>query len=146
MNDSDLRCGGRSDCSSPVTIACNCGIPVVLLCEGCLSSHVHKPGNHRLLNLNQAKQLLSSSSSSGHIEDSYISYLRIKSDILSYIQNLKDFKTKVTSSKLEIIESIEKKFDSKVEKIDSILDRTYIQLHQLNQESDHQAIQRFEEK
>jgi uncharacterized protein YukE len=146
MNDSDLRCAGRSDCSSPVVIACNCGIPVVHLCEGCISSHVLKPGNHRLLHLNQAKLLISTSSFSGHIEESYISYLRIKSDILAYIQNLKDFKTKVSTFKFEIIDQIEKTFDSKLEKIDSILDRTYVQLHELNQESDNQALQRFEEK
>ncbi len=83
---------------------------------------------------------------SGNFEESYIDYLRIKSDILAYIQNLKDFKTKVATFKLEIIDSIEKTFDSKLEQIDSILDRTYIQIHELNQESDNQVIQRFQER
>ncbi len=62
MKDSNLKCLGRVACSSPVVIACNYRIPVVLLCEGCISNHVLEPCNHRLIRPNQAQQLLSSSS------------------------------------------------------------------------------------
>jgi hypothetical protein len=111
----------------------NCGIPVVFLCEGCISTHVLKPGNHRLLHLNQVQQLPNTSSSSGHYEESYIRYLKIKTTILIYIDTLKEFKTKVTAFKLEIMDQIEKTFDTKVDQIDSMLDHTYIQLYELNQ-------------
>jgi hypothetical protein len=146
MDCFDLKCGERSGCYSPVTIACNCGIPVVFLCDGCISTHVHKAGNHRLINLNQVQQLMSSSSFLGYIEQSYLKYLRIKSDILSYIQNLKDFKDKVITFKIEIMDLIENKFISKLEKIDSIIESTYIKLDELNQETDNQALRRYEEK
>lgn len=146
MNDSNLKCRGRDNCSSPVSIACNCGVPLIFLCDGCLSRHVHKLGNHRLINLNQAKQLLNGSNMYDHYEESYIKYLQIKSDFLAYIRDLKEFKTKVTSFKLEIFDQIEKMFDSKLEKIDSAIESTYIQLYELNKESDNQIVQRYEDQ
>jgi uncharacterized radical SAM superfamily Fe-S cluster-containing enzyme len=66
--------------------------------------------------------------------------------MLAYIDSLKEFKAKATAFKHEIIDQIEKTFDAKVEQIDSMLDHTYIQLYELNQESDIQTLQNFEER
>jgi DNA repair exonuclease SbcCD ATPase subunit len=66
--------------------------------------------------------------------------------MLAYIDSLKEFKAKVTAFKLEIMDQIEKTFDTKVDQIDSMLDHTYIQLYELNQESDNQILQNFEER
>jgi chromosome segregation ATPase len=66
--------------------------------------------------------------------------------MLAYIDSLKEFKSKVTAFKLEIIDEIEKTFDAKVDQIDSMLDHTYIQLYELNKESDNQTLQNFEDR
>jgi hypothetical protein len=70
-----------------------------------------------------------------HFEESYTKYLQIESDFLAYIENLKDFKAKVASFKLEILDQVDKIFDSKLQKIDSTIESSYIQLNELNKES-----------
>jgi hypothetical protein len=133
MKISDLKCGGTDTCVSPIVIACSCGLPVVYLCQSCISNHVLGPGNHLLVNLDQAQQLLTNQRISDNYQEAHLNQLKIKSNILTYIQSLKEFKAHILSCKLEVVEHIEKTIDSNVARLDVMLENTYNQLNNLRE-------------
>lgn len=152
MSESDIACRGKDCCSSSVIIACSCGNPVTFLCQGCISNHVLKPGNHLFLSLKQAEDILSNLGPSHSFSESYSSYLNIKSDILAYINTLKDFRSKVLAFKVEIIDLISETIESKVDQLDILLESAYIKLNEFSfrfcdlPNLDQDLVKRYEEK
>lgn len=144
MNISDLKCGGRDTCVSPIVIACSCGLPVVYLCQSCISNHVMEPGNHLLLHLDQAKQLLTNHRFSDNCQEACLNQLKIKSNILTYIQSLKEFKAHILSCKQEVVEHIERTIDSKVARLDVMLEHTYNQLNNLRDSPLNESLAEYE--
>jgi hypothetical protein len=133
MSDLNLTCGGKYHCTSQVVIACNCGNPVVFLCENCVLPHLRAPHPHLFLQLDQASRILNDAGFSQNYIEVYSKYAKIKAEIGCYVKNLVDFRTRVISFKHEIMRDIEANVDAGIEKIDYLLNYAYKKLSELDE-------------
>lgn len=152
MNNSNEFCGAKPDCHSKIMFACNCGNPVVFLCQDCVASHLLEPRTHLFLQPDQARELLRKTDFSKRYAKVYAKYIEIKDEVLGYIEKLKEFKAKVSDFKLEILKEIETVVEFKLKKIDENLEYTYIKLEELNNVTadlsmvNHDILRRYESK
>jgi hypothetical protein len=152
MNNSNEFCGGKPDCLSKIMFACNCGNPVVFLCQDCVASHLLEPRTHLFLQPDQARELLRKTDFSKRYAKVYAKYIEIKDEVLGYIEKLKEFKARVSDFKIEIMKEIETVIEFKLKKIDENLEYTYIKLEELNKVTadlnmvNHEILRRYEAK
>lgn len=132
MNDYTETCMGNSNCSSQVTFACNCGNPITFLCQPCAIPHLLEPRPHLFLPLDQARRLIRKSSSLPNYEDTYVKYIKIKREILSYLDKLNQFKSQLISLKQTLVSEIESYLDSKLDNLDFFIQATQSKLADFN--------------
>jgi hypothetical protein len=128
MNDYTETCVGTPNCSSCVTFACNCGNPITFLCQFCAIPHLLEPRPHLFLPLDQARKLIRKSSSFPNYEDTYVKYIKIKREILLYLDKLNQFKSKLISLKQTLVLEIESYIDSKLDDLDFFIQATQSKL------------------
>lgn len=90
-------------CSNPqpnIQFACNCGAPVVFLCNLCVLSHLIEPRSHTFLSLEQARSLLSSQSNSNYAK-SFSKFLKLKAKIQDYQSSIKAFSSHISAYQAE---------------------------------------------
>lgn len=142
-------CGGKEGCTSQVLFSCNCGNPIVYLCQGCVSDHLLEPRPHLFLQLDHARELQKKSTFSKSYLEVFTKYNTMKHDILAYIDSLKDFRTRICTFKQQIIQHIDTVVGSKIEHVDSLLDSSYQTLREFNKRTsdltvlDHDILARY---
>jgi hypothetical protein len=131
MTEFKAICAGQKNCPSTVSTACNCGNTVILLCNDCAATHILDPHPHMFIDLDLAIQLLTGSSY--EFDEIQSQNIKIRQEITAYINKLKDFRTKITDFKADILKEIESAVSLSTSKIDQLLSQSYLKLDQINQ-------------
>lgn len=118
-------CGGKHGCSSQVTVACNCGNPVIFLCNSCAAHHFLIPRPHIFLTLCQARELIMDSEASGRNRELYVKNLKIQGSILTYIDTLNEFKARIFKYKQEVLDEIDAVVQSHIDRLDNAIESSH---------------------
>ncbi len=118
-------CGGKQGCPSQVTVACNCGNPVIFLCNSCAAHHFLIPRPHIFLTLSQAKELIMESEASGRDMELYVKNLKIQGGILTYIDTLNEFKARIFKFKQEVMDELDVVVQAHIDRIDNAIDSSH---------------------
>ena len=110
MDDYIEICGGRENCSSEITHACGCGIPVVFLCTDCVVSHLKEPFTHNFIPLDQAQLSYRSMNFNSKFRNDLSKYALLKSSIQQYVTTLHSYKEHLKISKIEVLTYINQEF------------------------------------